>query len=133
MQKHNIQYGYNIPYDCGICLNKMNIATKLCCGHSYHSNCILKMTIKNKKYCPICNESFDKYYNSALEMEPTNVLEDLIRGTLNPLWERSSRVSGRDIDTLEQLFPNIPRSELEAEIANTGSIERAIVNISEWA
>lgn len=118
--------------ECGICMIKMKKAVKLYCGHYYHSECILKMLINNKKCCPVCKSSFD-HYNGASSLENgQNVIGSIMRGVINPLLPRRNRVSEEDIEYVVRLFPNIPQWEIEAEIQSIGNIEQAIVNISEW-
>ena len=116
--------------DCSICMMKMKAATKLCCGHHYHSKCVAKLLENNKKKCPVCNESFDKYYESQLE--GNNWFDKILKKCINVFKPRRNIVTEEDIERLQRLFPSIPRGDLESEIAEAGSIDRAILNISEW-
>ena len=44
--------------ECLICLDKITYGrATLCCGHNYHSACILKWFEKNLT-CPLCNQKF---------------------------------------------------------------------------
>lgn len=114
--------------DCGICMMGMRTAMKLCCGHYYHANCVAKLLENNKKTCPVCRESFDRYYESL----PESGFDLIVRKAAEFLGVRRGRAADADVNRLQRLFPNIPRADLENEIVEAGSVERAILNISEW-
>ena len=50
--------------ECLICLDKITYGrATLCCGHTYHSTCILKWFEINLT-CPICNQKFSWKWKS---------------------------------------------------------------------
>ena len=115
---------------CEICMGQLKTAIKPSCGHWFHSNCILKMLLRNKKHCPICKYPFHRHYGAPVCND--NTLENIMRGVINPLLQRQNGVSQRQIDEVARIFPNVPRWDIEAEINSVGDIQQAILNISEW-
>ena len=99
--------------DCGICMMRMKVAVTLCCGHCYHLNCILEMIRYNKKSCPICKESLDKFYDSYFATETSNIIGNIMRGIMNPFLTRNNRRTEEDLNRLSEMFPMIPRADLE--------------------
>eukprot|EP00826_Nyctotherus_ovalis_P062807 TRINITY_DN914_c0_g1_i14.p1 TRINITY_DN914_c0_g1~~TRINITY_DN914_c0_g1_i14.p1 ORF type:complete len:288 (+),score=76.26 TRINITY_DN914_c0_g1_i14:620-1483(+) len=122
------EYEIKEEENCGICMMRMKTAMKLCCGHYYHANCVAKLLENSKKTCPVCKESFDKCYES----QPESGFDLIVRKVTELLGMRRSRATEADVNRLQRLFPNIPRADLENEIVEAGSVERAILNISEW-
>ena len=62
----NIDLKKKVKDNCGICLEKINNNTRLPCKHEYCYDCIKRWTEMNKRTCPLCRSSFDKYINDNI-------------------------------------------------------------------
>jgi len=121
--------------DCAICMLKMKLAVKLYCGHCYHSSCIIQMLNRDMKCCPVCKSPFDRHY--ATDSVSRNIgrmmFSNIMRNVVDPILTRATRriANEREIERIADVFPSIPRDEIEHEIIEAGSVEQAILNFSE--
>lgn len=116
--------------ECGICITKLKVGVRPYCGHYFHASCMLGILEQHKRRCPVCKAPFDRCEDTRAHDK--NVLGNIVRGMINPLLVRRSEISERDVNDVARIFPSVSRYDIEAEILSAGSVEQAIVNISEW-
>ncbi len=114
-------------------MGNMKRAVKLRCGHCFHRLCVLQMVSSQRASCPICRKPVAQANSTTASGGSAQVFDHLVENMLQPLIARTSPgvVTPNDIARVAQVFSSLSRSEIEAEILHAGSVEQAILNLSE--
>lgn len=147
--------------DCGICMEKMKVSRKLRCGHCFHQFCLMQMIINRKTNCPICREDIyhgaerghpqanpaphpvgpQQVPQAPPEAPPGNgnfrinqqVIGNIVQNMFMPfnIGGNPHQPSEADIERVREVYPDMQREQIVQEILRSGSVEQAIMTISE--
>ena len=135
--------GDEIPADqvCAICRDSMTVAKVLPCGHLYHLRCIRGWLEENQNSCPMCRYDLRKATRAdpgpnAIQQEQGEDADANNGGNggflewFLPFFGGGARpIRPEDVDRILEMFPNINREVIVADLQQTGSAELTIENI----
>jgi hypothetical protein len=110
--------------NCAICLNQMEEAKKCPCGHFFHRNCIRRW-MKVRRICPVCRAPLDNAQSGGRSPLVSRFFS-LVRFIIGEVESnqgsagqaRAARPTvNHMVDTLQDMFPNLPRAVIQNELA----------------
>ena len=135
---------------CAICRDTMEEAKMLPCQHLYHAHCIRSWLEQNQHNCPMCrydlrkglqnsnnnnapNNNNNANNNNNVNRPPLNVARQnnqapaaaaaWFHGLLEP------GMTPEDVQQIVEMFPQVDRNAIVADLARTGSVEETVENI----